>query len=154
MIVSERHTIIIVDNKKYLRKIKKKKERFNILCFNLVSKKDGEILINKNNLTINQQFRYKTQKKVKKKFGSNEKRRNFALANQGIDQVAQPVEHIPFKDGVLGSSPSLVTDRTREADCKSSRLFCLCIFLFLYLQKNFNNEKITFPFNYFMLCVF
>ena len=25
------------------------------------------------------------------------------------DQVAQSVEHIPFKDGVLGSNPSLVT---------------------------------------------
>ena len=25
------------------------------------------------------------------------------------DQVAQLVEHIPFKDGVLGSNPSLVT---------------------------------------------
>ena len=25
------------------------------------------------------------------------------------DSVAQPVEHIPFKDGVLGSNPSWVT---------------------------------------------
>ena len=26
------------------------------------------------------------------------------------DSVAQQVEHIPFKDGVLGSNPSWVTD--------------------------------------------
>ncbi len=26
-----------------------------------------------------------------------------------VDYVAQQVEHIPFKDGVLGSSPSVVT---------------------------------------------
>ena len=27
------------------------------------------------------------------------------------DSVAQQVEHIPFKDGVLGSSPSWITKR-------------------------------------------
>ena len=27
-----------------------------------------------------------------------------------VDYVAQQVEHIPFKDGVLGSSPSVVTE--------------------------------------------
>ena len=30
--------------------------------------------------------------------------------NHKDDSVAQQVEHIPFKDGVLGSSPSWVTD--------------------------------------------
>ena len=29
-----------------------------------------------------------------------------------VDYVAQQVEHIPFKDGVLGSSPSVVTKKT------------------------------------------
>ena len=30
------------------------------------------------------------------------------------DSVAQQVEHIPFKDGVLGSSPSWVTEILRS----------------------------------------
>ena len=30
-----------------------------------------------------------------------------------IDSVAQLVEHIPFKDGVLGSSPSWITKQTK-----------------------------------------
>ena len=30
-----------------------------------------------------------------------------------VDYVAQQVEHIPFKDGVLGSSPSVVTKKRR-----------------------------------------
>ena len=40
----------------------------------------------------------------------------FALANakalaQEVDSLAQQVEHIPFKDGVLGSSPKRITER-------------------------------------------
>ena len=31
------------------------------------------------------------------------------MKSEQIDLVAQPVEHIPFKDGVLGSNPSQVT---------------------------------------------
>ena len=38
----------------------------------------------------------------------------FALALKKkyfkFDSLAQQVEHIPFKDGVLGSSPSWITD--------------------------------------------
>ena len=30
-----------------------------------------------------------------------------------VESVAQQVEHIPFKDGVLGSSPSWFTRETR-----------------------------------------
>ncbi len=33
-----------------------------------------------------------------------EKQRNYK-----DDSVAQQVEHIPFKDGVLGSNPSMIT---------------------------------------------
>jgi hypothetical protein len=36
----------------------------------------------------------------------------FALAKNGTDSVAQLVEHIPFKDGVLGSNPSWITKHT------------------------------------------
>ena len=36
----------------------------------------------------------------------------FALAKNGTDSVAQLVEHIPFKDGVLGSNPSWITKQT------------------------------------------
>jgi hypothetical protein len=31
--------------------------------------------------------------------------------NRNIDSIAQQVEHIPFKDGVLGSSPSWITQK-------------------------------------------
>ena len=46
----------------------------------------------------------------------NEKKATFAPAfekqrNHKDDSVAQQVEHIPFKDGVLGSNPSWVTKR-------------------------------------------
>ncbi len=33
------------------------------------------------------------------------------LLKKGVESVAQQVEHIPFKDGVLGSSPSWFTER-------------------------------------------
>ena len=32
-----------------------------------------------------------------------------AFGKRGVDSVAQQVEHIPFKDGVLGSSHSWIT---------------------------------------------
>ncbi len=35
-----------------------------------------------------------------------EKQRNYK-----DDSVAQQVEHIPFKDGVLGSNPSMITTK-------------------------------------------
>ncbi len=34
-----------------------------------------------------------------------------SLLKKGVESVAQQVEHIPFKDGVLGSSPSWFTER-------------------------------------------
>ena len=40
------------------------------------------------------------------------------LKNKGTDKddsVAQQVEHIPFKDGVLGSNPSWVTLKTKSS---------------------------------------
>ncbi len=52
---------------------------------------------------------------------------------QTNDQVAQPVEHIPFKDGVLGSSPSLVT----EADLTIG--FFVFIYSSSYLCKKILN---------------
>ena len=36
----------------------------------------------------------------------------FAHAKNATDSVAQLVEHIPFKDGVLGSNPSWITKHT------------------------------------------
>jgi hypothetical protein len=36
----------------------------------------------------------------------------FAHAKNETDSVAQLVEHIPFKDGVLGSNPSWITKQT------------------------------------------
>lgn len=40
-----------------------------------------------------------------------------------IDQLAQLVEHLPFKERVLGSSPRLVTT-------KKVKLYCLTFFIF------------------------
>ena len=48
-----------------------------------------------------------------------EKQRNYK-----DDSVAQQVEHIPFMDGVLGSSPSWVTVNAAE---ESSAAFLLCL---------------------------
>ena len=47
-----------------------------------------------------------------------EKQRNYK-----DDSVAQQVEHIPFKDGVLGSSPSWVTKGKRHFTDKSGKAF-------------------------------
>ena len=44
--------------------------------------------------------------------------------NHKDDSVAQQVEHIPFKDGVLGSSPSWVTISAAE---DSSAAFLICL---------------------------
>ena len=88
-----------------------------------------------------------------KKFGSIRKSRTFALANQGNDQVAQPVEHIPFKDGVLGSSPSLVTDKFRKSIAKQSTFFLYIYFLIFNFAQNFPYEKIKFFINYFKFIV-
>ncbi len=42
---------------------------------------------------------------------------------QKIDSIAQLVEHIPFKDGVLGSSPSWIT-KAEVLRFSSKPLFC------------------------------
>ena len=48
--------------------------------------------------------------------GAFEKQRNYK-----DDSVAQQVEHIPFKDGVLGSSPSWVTLKRSQKATKNSQ---------------------------------
>ena len=51
-------------------------------------------------------------KKVQKNLVMSKKCSTFAPAfEKGVESVAQQVEHIPFKDGVLGSSPSWFTRR-------------------------------------------
>ena len=47
------------------------------------------------------------------------------LLTKSRESVAQQVEHIPFKDGVLGSSPSWFTE--------SSSLAALFVFLYYFL---------------------
>ena len=51
---------------------------------------------------------------MQKKFGDSKNIIYLCTAKSEImaDQVAQLVEHIPFKDGVLGSNPSLVTRKS------------------------------------------
>ena len=44
-------------------------------------------------------------------------------ASKNDESVAQQVEHIPFKDGVLGSSPSWFTRK------RVSALFFVCLFI-------------------------
>jgi hypothetical protein len=39
------------------------------------------------------------------------------------DYVAQQVEHIPFKDGVLGSNPSMITQKAHFSFAKMGFLF-------------------------------
>ena len=68
---------------------------------------------------------YGGTKKDAKKFVVSQKLSTFALANakalaQEVDSLAQQVEHIPFKDGVLGSSPKRITGRE---DSEESSLF-------------------------------
>ena len=64
------------------------------------------------------------------------------------DSVAQQVEHIPFKDGVLGSNPSWVTKGKRQFTDKSGksllnmtvrRLF----YLFLFQSKDNGKPNLT-----------
>ena len=38
-------------------------------------------------------------------------KRKLKFVLENIDSVAQQVEHIPFKDGVLGSNPSWITNQ-------------------------------------------
>ena len=47
------------------------------------------------------------------------------------DSVAQQVEHIPFKDGVLGSSPSWITEKAEGNNKKSptKSMFCGTFFV-------------------------
>ena len=54
------------------------------------------------------------------------------LHSQTGDQVAQSVEHIPFKDGVPGSSPGLVTrEKKLYRNIRSAiRLFCFKYFFY------------------------
>ena len=54
------------------------------------------------------------------------------------DSLAQQVEHIPFKDGVVGSSPTRITQQTQLHDAVRLRFFLSlrrldCGNYFLYL---------------------
>ena len=53
------------------------------------------------------------------------------------ESVAQQVEHIPFKDGVLGSSPSWFTER------ESWLSFCFLPFLFSHSHSPFSFFQIA-----------
>ena len=52
-------------------------------------------------------------KKTAKKFANTQKKLYLCtrLTAHEVDSLAQQVEHIPFKDGVLGSSPKRITER-------------------------------------------
>ena len=54
------------------------------------------------------------------------------------DSLAQPVEHIPFKDGVLGSNPRRIT-KTADNDCY--QLFSF----YPYLKLEQNTKSPTLP---------
>ena len=68
-------------------------------------------------------------KNVQKYLRMSKKCSTFAAAfeKKARESVAQQVEHIPFKDGVLGSSPSWFTE---QQQC--------CFFLCLLALKYFN----------------
>ena len=46
------------------------------------------------------------------------------LLTKSRESVAQQVEHIPFKDGVLGSSPKRITERRALNECPSFFILC------------------------------
>ena len=60
----------------------------------------------------------------------------FALAFEQDDPLAQQVEHIPFKDGVLGSNPKRITEKSLVG-------FQRGIFLFFYLPGCFSKSNLT-----------
>ena len=55
-------------------------------------------------------------------FDKNDQMVNVKM-RKWIESVAQQLEHIPFKDGVLGSSPSWFTRK------RVSTLFFVCLFI-------------------------
>ena len=54
------------------------------------------------------------------------------LLTKSRESVAQQVEHIPFKDGVLGSSPSWFTESSSLA-----ALFVFCVSAVLVIIKRY-----------------
>ena len=54
------------------------------------------------------------------------------LLTKSRESVAQQVEHIPFKDGVLGSSPSWFTESSSLA-----ALFVFCVSAVLVIIKQY-----------------
>ena len=57
---------------------------------------------------------HNARKYMQYSFALKQNYHTFALAKTEVDSVAQQVEHIPFKDGVLGSSPSWITNLKRN----------------------------------------
>ena len=61
------------------------------------------------------------------------------LLTKSRESVAQQVEHIPFKDGVLGSSPSWFTESSSLAAlfvfCVSAVLVIITQYLLFYLAQ-------------------
>ena len=49
------------------------------------------------------------------------------VSQNKTDRVAQLVEHLPFKERVLGSSPSPVTKKVKR--------YCLTFFIFVHFKK-------------------
>ena len=62
----------------------------------------------------------------------------YCLTAQEVDSLAQQVEHIPFKDGVLGSSPRRITETARRSKALS------LVFLYIpyfYRQKHLSQNN-------------
>ena len=55
--------------------------------------------------------------------------------NQEVDLVAQQVEHHTFNVGVLGSSPSQVTEK-RKSSIDDGRFRIFFIFIFFIIEKS------------------
>ena len=67
----------------------------------------------------------------------------FALSKQNVVSVAQQVEHIPFKDGVLGSNPSWNTEKSHQVRWLFyfHKILNMIARLFGAIEKNFNNSN-------------
>ena len=65
-------------------------------------------------------------------FAAQNKTLHLPNGKNEVDSLAQQVEHIPFKDGVLGSSPKRITEKKRDS-IRISFLFYISI---LYISFN------------------
>ena len=77
---------------------------------------------------------------MNKNLHSTKKVATFATLLESTDSLAQLVEHNTFNVGVVGSSPTRITNKTlkiKQLDAKSD---CLISFIYFRLQHSFTSS--------------